>query len=365
LWSKWISPAALTDLVWNAAPFLVARLPAAEIERPITLGGGPDGFLRILSSWQNMLDPGLSAEEQLQDYFALCLACHHASVATFVPTDVDTKIRGLLWRESRDAEVLRPMLDLALEARKWSLAGISTRVCRDVSGHDGEHWSVLAGALGRFLEIGDTESADAARTAIDEEIAREEGIFNAVAKEPGAEIDLLKVAMSLAHNRGDLTQGLSFWTKTAATRPVLEEYTQRGKFAAAVKLYQTTGMSAEGHRHYPLRPVKALRRSADLLLPLAPFLDEWGGKVARLAERSEVMEALVSGCRKIDGQQGYYRALAGLREADNRGFDLAAKAMSNGAQKDLRDPELRKRIDVPRASFESMMRKRARAAMLT
>jgi len=312
-----------------------------------------------------MLAPGLTAEDQIQDYFALCVACHHASVATFVPTDVDSKIRGLLWRESRDPDVLRPMLALALEAQKWALDGISTRVCRDVSGHDGEHWSVLAGALGRFLELGDTESADAARTAINKEIAREEAIFAAVSKEPGAEIDLLKVVMSLAHNRGDLTQGLSFWTKTPATRPELDEYAERGKFAAAVKMYQATGMSAEGHRHYPLRPVKALRRSAELLLPLSPFLDEWGGKVARLPELADVMEALVAGCRKIEGQQGYYRALAGIREADSRAFDVAAKAMSNGARKDLRDPELRKRMDVPRASFESMMRKRARAAMLT
>ena len=59
----------------------------------------------ILANWENILRPGLSPEEQLQDYFALCLACHHATVATFVPTDVDTKIRGIVWRESRDPDV--------------------------------------------------------------------------------------------------------------------------------------------------------------------------------------------------------------------------------------------------------------------
>jgi hypothetical protein len=37
--------------------------------------------------------------------------------------------------------------------------------------------------------------------------------------------------------------------------------------------------------------------------------------------------------------------------------------MSNGAQRLLRDAEMRKLIDVPRASFESMMRKRARTAL--
>jgi hypothetical protein len=64
-----------------------------------------------------MLRPKLNGEEQLQDYFAFCLASHHATVATFVPTDVDTKIRGILWRESRNPNVLRPVLRLALASR--------------------------------------------------------------------------------------------------------------------------------------------------------------------------------------------------------------------------------------------------------
>jgi hypothetical protein len=37
--------------------------------------------------------------------------------------------------------------------------------------------------------------------------------------------------------------------------------------------------------------------------------------------------------------------------------------MPNAAQRLLRDASLRKLIDVPRVSFESMMRKRARAAL--
>ena len=88
----------------------------------------PGLVLRILANWQNILCTSLTPEEQLQDYFALCLACHHATVATFVPTDVDTKIRGIVWRESRDPDVLRPMLRLALAARVWTEDGISVPV---------------------------------------------------------------------------------------------------------------------------------------------------------------------------------------------------------------------------------------------
>ncbi len=85
-------------------------------------------------------------------------------------------------------------------------------------------------------------------------------------------------------------------------------------------MYQDTGLSAEGHRHYPLRPVKALRRSPATLLPLCPFLDDWGAVVAKLEENDEVLAALVTGCQKLKGQQGYYRAIAGMYAASSRRF---------------------------------------------
>ena len=161
------------------------------------MGNSSDGFLRILANWQNILRAGLTPEEQLQDYFALCLACHHATVATFVPTDVDTKIRGIVWRESRDPEVLRPMLRLALAARDWTEDGISVRSVRGVSGHNGEHWSAIAAGLGRMLELGDTASAEEAQAAIEAEIDREQAIFDEVAAERDAELDLLRLSMTL------------------------------------------------------------------------------------------------------------------------------------------------------------------------
>jgi len=313
-WAQWIGPETLISQVRGTAPFLEPRLPATESCRLIELGHSPDGFLRILANWENILRPNLNPEEQLQDYFAFCLACHHATVATFVPTDVDTKIRGIVWRETRDPDVLRPMLQLALASRAWTEDGISIRAIRGVSGHNGEQWSAIAGGLGYLLELGDTVSAEEAQAAIEAEIDREQAVFDECAAERDAELELL-------------------------------------------------GLSAEGHRHYPLRAVKVLRRSPATLLPLCPFLDEWGGVVAELEESHEVLAALVGGCHKVPGQQGYYRAIAGMRTASPGAFDRAAARMPNATQRLLRDAGLRKLIDVPRASFESMMRKRARTAL--
>jgi hypothetical protein len=362
-WSQWISPETLIAQVRSTAPFLEARLPGAEPGHLIEMGNSSDGFLRILTNWQNILRAGLSAEEQLQDYFALCLACHHATVATFVPTDVDTKIRGIVWRESRDPDVLGPMLRLALASRYWTEDGISARSIRGVSGHNGEHWSAIAAGLGRMLELGDTASAEAAQAAIEAEIDREQAVFDRVAAERDAELDLLRLCMTLAHNRGDLTQGMGFWKKTPLTTPLIAHFAARGRFAVAVRIYQHTGLSTEGHRHYPLRPVKALRRSPATLLPLGPFLDDWGSIVVRLEESSEVLAALLMGCKRVQGQQGYYRAIAGMLAASSGAFERAAARMPNSARGLLRGAEMRKLINVPRISFESMMRKRARIAL--
>jgi len=362
-WAQWIGPETLIAQVHSTAPFLEARLSATEPGRLIELGLTPDGFLRILASWRNILSPNLNPEEQLQDYFAFCLACHHATVATFVPTDVDTKIRGIVWRESRDSDVLRPMLRVALASRAWTEDGISVRAVRGVSGHNGEQWSAIAGGLGRLLELGDTVSAEEAQAAIEAEIDREQAVFDEAAAERDAELDLLRLSMTLAHNRGDLTQGMGFWKRTPVTAPVMDHLSERGRFPLAVRMYQHTGLSAEGHRHYPLRAVKALRRSPGTLLPLCPFLDEWGGVAAQLEEGHEVLAALAGGCQKVQGQQGYYRAIAGMRTASPGAFERAAARMPNGAQRLLRGAELRKLIDVPRVSFESMMRKRARTAL--
>src|SRR5581483_3096519 len=120
------------------------------------------------------------------------------------------------------------------------------------------------------------------------EVDREQAVFDHTAAERDAELDLLRLSMTLAHNRGDLTQGMGFWKRTPLTAPVQEHLSVRGRFALAVKIYQHTGLSAEGHRHYPLRPVKPLRRSPDTLLPLCPFLDEWGGLVAGREDSHEV-----------------------------------------------------------------------------
>lgn len=393
-----IAADALVALVRNTAPWLFetpAALAAAHGAGP----GHPREFLAVLH--RSYAAPAAAVDEApaaragsavteaprpapvdpalLVSYFTLCLAAHHASVASFVPTDVDSKIRGLLWRRAEDADTVRAMFAVVCRFLTWDEQFVSRRciVVDDlgvVSGHDGERLSVLMGAWVRALQLECTDVAADAEARVAAELEREAAAFRRLRATPGAELDLLRLAASLTHNVGDVDQGLSFWPKAEAFRAPAVRFARLahentapfgGAFQQAAALYKTT-LACEGHRNYPLRGVKALRQSEDFLLPLAPFLDDWGerlGRDPRLADGdvAELLEALVSGSRKLAAQRGYYRAMAGLVAGLGSRLDRVVAKMPASARSEFRSSELRKLIAVPRPSFESMMRKLCRA----
>lgn len=368
----YIAPDNLLGLVRNTAPYLFDRMPQHPLDpaKPlIEAGAHAFGFLEVLQGWARV--------ETVEDYFAFCMACHHATVGTFVPTDVDSKIRGLLWRQTREVESARRMFEFAVRSMAWSIEGLSNRYVRltdagPVSGHNGEQLSVLAGAVGSFRHFHDEEYVEKAAAAIDQELEREAAVFRYASGKRGLELDALRLAAALTHNAGDLDQGISFWPKGPAYRELRDRFGRLahentppygGAYQKAALLYKRA-VSSEGHRHYPLRQVKALRQSPELLVPFGPFFDDWGALVARhpalnVQDRADVLAALLQGCRTIPGQRGYYRAIAGMAEALGSGMEAVVKLMPSKARSDWKDGEVRKAIAVPRSSFESSMRKLA------
>jgi hypothetical protein len=375
-----IAPGALRGLVHNTVPWL--DLPAPVDGGPVEArAAGPQGFRRLLApvpdgAPEPATGPSRADDEPLLEYFGLCLAAHHATVASFVPTDVDSKIRGLLWRRATSAASLERMWALARAFAGWDVPGVSQRTVEvapgeHVSGHDGERLSVMAGGLGRALGLGADHVAAEARQAIERELARQAQAFVRLAATGGAEIATLGLAAALTHNAGDLDQGLSFWPRSEPHRSVAAQWGRLahentspygGAFAAAARLYKRT-LAPEGHRNYPLRGVRALRQSRDLLLPIAPFLDDWGARLARHpsltdADLAEVVRALVVGSRKLAGQSGYYRGLAGLlSRLEGARLDRIVAQLPASVRAELRSAEVRRRIAVPRVSFESSLKK--------
>jgi len=381
-----IGPRTLVSLVESALPWLLAPAFEERIGAPrrgslFALAAGRFGWWHVLRAAAGQLAPSEHpTPEERTEYFALCLAAHFASAASFVPTDVDTKIRRALWRDAVGTPELARMRALALGLAEWDVAAVSARQVKVeavgiVSGHDGERLSVLCGGLVASLRARHGDGAAELEAAIDAELAREARAFAALERAPGRELDLLRLAAVLAHNAGDLMQGLASAGKSSLlferfgdlTRTGPERY--GGVFARAAALYRAL-LASEGHRNYPLRGPRALRRAPDLLLPIAPMLDDWGERVARtpalsIRERAEVVEALAQGCTRLPGQQGYYRALAGFARAHARGLydpDLAEHCAAS-TRRLLRSSDLRQRVAVPRASFESQLAKRARAVL--
>ena len=389
-----IGPGNLLGLVKNTAPFIFdfgfvpdgTPLPVrASPVRPIEMSGHPYGWLEILKNAEAVAAVGNPNTEQREDYFALCIACHHATVATFIPTDVDSKIRGHLWQQREDPLALRRMFDFVVNAMTWDVSRISTRtIARSgvgpVSGHNGEMLGVLAGALGGFLKNGDPEYAEKAAEVIDAELKREahELFFVIEQCQTGKplELDLLRLASSLTHNVGDLDQGISFWSGRDIYTPYRERFHRLAHensepygraYHIAAHIYKKI-MSSEGHRHYPLREVRALRQSRDFLLPLGPFFDDWGALAGShpkmsIDDRAELLAALLSGCKKIANQVGYFRAVSGMAGALGGNLDAIVKRMPASLRNELKESEVRKHIALKKISFESGMRKRALAAL--
>ncbi len=387
-----IGPKNLVDLVANAAPWLFDASRSGLSELPIEnpgspgsarlceLGDGPLGWLSILRASERLEASLAPTSAQRTDYFALCLAAHFASAATYVPTDVDAKIRHALWLDQTDPDELARMRDLALSIGQWDMSGVSARIvhvqgCGPLSGHDGERLSVLCGALVACAGFGDTAGATLCETAIEFELAREARAFDALARENGRELTLVTLASILTHNAGDVMQslgakGASAYTGDATLRfgDLARERFERygGAFGRAAAIYREIGAS-EGHRNYPLREVKLLRASPDLLLPNAPFLDEWGMRLAtwptwKLSERAQVVTGLLDGCKRVAGQQGYFRALAGFDRAFPGGLASRelAQELTGSTRKFLASTEVRPFVEVKRESFEASQAKRVR-----
>ncbi len=372
-----VAPRTLLHEVANTAPWLpepVAPLPSSVLDR----AKGPLGFLSILAGCAtDHAEEQAGSGERILDYFALCLACHHATVATFVPTDVDTKIRGLLWRLIKDPALLDPMVDLTEAFCAWDVASVSRRTVQGgeggiFAGHHGERLSVLVAGLGRAIHLGRPDLVDRLHSHIEAELRREAEGLRAL-QAAGDELNVLRMAAVMTHNAGDIDQSVSFWPQSPAHGEAAVEFHRlahentrpwNGAFSVAARIYKAT-LSPEGHRNYSLRPIRALRQSFDFLLETAPFLDDWGERLARDErlrdeDRSEILEALVTGCRKIPGQRGYQRAIAGMLQALGGRREAIVAGMPARARSEFKGADLRKAIAVPRISFESSMKSMAR-----
>ena len=302
-------------------------------------------------------------------YFRALLAAHFATVATFVPTDVDARIRHHAFVEL-DEPALAVACELVDEAARWDVRLVSARVVRDLSGHRGEWLAVRAGALGRAISLGARTLVDRLREAIDEELAHEHAVLRELAR--GDELDLLRAATTIAHNLGDLSRVVEAWPAREGFAELRARYTRLGHAPSAAfgDLFARAGamnkaeMADENHRFLALRKARGLRRSRDLLLPIGPFFDAWGETVAthpalEHEDRAEVVTALLAVHDHRATERGCLRALAAIDARTPGGLRSFADDLPARLRQLLSTGPLREALKTPRATFEARLRKRA------
>ncbi|MBI3551434.1 MAG: hypothetical protein HY077_02850 [Elusimicrobia bacterium] len=343
-----ISPANLLEQVRNAAPFLFK---------------GPDPeprYLRLLRVYDGR---ALSA----RDYYELCLCAHWATAGSFVPTDVDNAIRFKLWQEA-PRDLIAVCAEFVLEALGWSYEGVTGRIVRGPDGallstHEGTWFSVAVGAYAAAKGPSPELSARVLG-AMRAEAERERRLFEAIA-ETGDGVAILKASALIAHNFGDLDRVADQWELPSDDPLKLDFYDAAkpgsllfdGLLGWAGELNKRY-LGADNHRHYPLRGPRALRRSADLLIPVGPFFDAWGLTVARHPllsgeDCAEVARALIDGWTRLHGPAGYARALSGILEAFPGGRGRLGRLLPGADRRMIESGPLKAAMDVPKARFEA------------
>ena len=376
-----IAPETLLEIVRNTAPFLFDRDTLSVTPIDATT---PDQFTlpatadvdHPLAYWWTVRNEKLTSNAKPSDeewvrYFRLCVAAHFATVQTFVPSDVDTKIRNHLWLDRKlSPDALTDMRRTALATTTWNIKPVSQRwVLADnpVSGHNGESLSILTSGMLTHVKYGDTAGAEELENAVHAELEREAKAFLEVVETKGREREMLILSSAITHNAGDVDQGLSIPIEAPQRERFAELAHERfdryhGAYAIAAKLYKAL-LSAEGHRNYPMRAIRELRADPELLMPPSPFLDAWGTRLAsyqRWSSRDKalVLQGLMDACGRVRNQVGYYRAIAGMNAVTS--VERLAKELSVNAQKALKERHFQDALRVSRAQFESDFAKRAR-----
>lgn len=346
----------LQSLPRGIAPALLLR--NVSTTAPYWLEGANDLAPKYVHTLRSQNSQGTLSHA---DYFRLCLSAHFATVATFVPTDVDNTIRFKLWQTGMES--IDSMARIVLEAYHWDTRPVSTRWVDSpwglVSGHQGEWFSVAVAAY-NAVENRMPALATELLQLIHSEVEREASVFQYyLEKKDGC--NLLRVSTILAHNLGDLDRVIDMWDMDPL-HPFRKEFyklghSSTGGFHYVAGEMNKRFMAIDNHRHLPLREPRAIRKFRDLLLPISPFLDDWGRSVAThpgLTEKDvgEVASALVRGFEKLNCP-GYARALQGIEE-NFRGGDLRSLLPAR-EYRALKSGDLRKHCSIPKEQFEASL----------
>jgi hypothetical protein len=365
---KGIAPNLLLKDVENTAPWL--------FRGEIKTDGPERAYLAKLVFYKKNLK--LLQHIDLTEYFHICLAAHWATAGTFVPTNVDNQIREGLWRHGQVGAHLGRMAKLTIESWSWDYQQVTNRKSFNprngqvMSTHEGTWLSVAIGAYCALIKNKREALAAEVAEVILAEIDKEEQLLLEL-REQRDHINFLRSTALMAHNFGDLDRVIDQWQMPEDDPFRIRIYKlghQPNANYSPVLAYagqvNKAFLSVENHRHMSMRQPRCLRRSQRFLIPVGPFMDQWGeelgsSELLSLEEKGEIIVALFDGYQRQDLAFGYARALGGMLRKIPDGLDGLAAQIPFDVILEMKRSKFYEISLIPTEEFERTFRQKLEA----
>ena len=360
-----IAPNILLKHIESAAPFI--------FEGELDSSGDQREFLAKLIYYKKNLKT--LGHINLSEYFHICLSAHWSTAGTFVPTDVDNQIREGLWKHSSIQKHIERMTQLTIESWKWDYTQVTNRISYNrenkqvLSTHEGTWLSVAIGAYCALKKYDMHERAKDVANVILAEIKKEEQLLLRL-REDRDHINFIRTAPLVAHNFGDLDRVMVQWNMHESDNFCKSIY-KLGHILNdsydPILVYQgqvnKEFTSKENHRHMSMRQPKCLRKSKDFLIPVGPFMDDWGeilgkSKKLDLSEKAEIVSALYEGYIRQDESFGYIRAYKALIGTLENGLKDLEQTLPFDLISTLKTSNFSKLAEISKEDFEDSYVKR-------
>lgn len=357
-----IAPNILLKNVENTAPWL--------FKGDLETTGKERAYLAKLIFYKKNLNALKNID--LTEYFHICMAAHWATAGTFVPTDVDNQIREGLWRHGEIGKHIDRMAKITIDSWQWDYSHVTNRKSYNqsrhqvMSTHEGTWLSVAIGAYCALKKNKRDALAEEVANVILAENEKEEKLLLDL-QEKRDHINFLRSTALMAHNFGDLDRVIDIWQMSDDDPFKQRIYklghrlnSQYSPVLVFAGLVNKEFLSVENHRHMSLRQPRSLRQSHRYLVPVGPFMDDWGellGSDPKLtnADKGEIIAALFEGWTRQDKALGYIRAFRGITRALPFGLDSLEADMPFDLMLEIKKSKFFEQSKVEKADFEEMM----------
>jgi len=360
-----IAPNILLKNVENTAPWLFE----GELE---TTGANRSYLAKLIFYKKNLK---ALAHIDLTEYFYLCLGAHWTTAGTFVPTDVDNQIREGLWRHETVGRHIQKMARLTIESWQWDYEQVTNRKSYNLasgqvmSTHEGTWLSVAIGAYNALIKNKLPLLAEEVAQVILAEIEKEERLLIEL-REKRDHINFLRSTALMAHNFGDLDRVMDQWNMNPDDSFYQRIYKLGHKLNenySSILVYSgqvnKAFLAQENHRHMSMRQPRGLRKSHKFLIPVGPFMDDWGkilgeSRILSNQDKVEIIAAFIEGYTRQDLAYGYTRAYRGLIQALPEGLETLARELPFDFYQTLKKSKFATTAEQPREEFEAMFKQK-------